>query len=95
MSWIAQSPWASFRSGTSDASCECRKQRHRSSSLTVSVIGGSSVLAEHVFTTIMQVEQPKTGFRARVAELADALDSKSSVLKDVWVQVPPLVLKSR
>jgi small subunit ribosomal protein S12 len=28
---------------------------------------------------------------ARVAELADALDSKSSVRKDVWVRVPPLV----
>ena len=26
---------------------------------------------------------------AGVAELADALDSKSSVLWDVWVQVPP------
>ena len=26
---------------------------------------------------------------ARVAELADALDSKSSVLADVWVRVPP------
>ena len=30
--------------------------------------------------------------QARVAELADALDSKSSVRKDVWVRVPPLVL---
>ena len=29
---------------------------------------------------------------ARVAELADALDSKSSVRKDVWVRVPPPVL---
>ena len=27
-----------------------------------------------------------------MAELADALDSKSSVRKDVWVRVPPLVL---
>lgn len=27
-----------------------------------------------------------------VAELADALDSKSSVLKDVWVRVPPPLL---
>ena len=29
---------------------------------------------------------------AGVAELADALDSKSSVRKDVWVRVPPPVL---
>ena len=30
-----------------------------------------------------------------VAELADALDSKSSARKGVWVQVPPSVLSSR
>ena len=33
-------------------------------------------------------------YNARVAELVDALDSKSSVRKDVRVRVPPLVLKS-
>ena len=32
--------------------------------------------------------------RAGVAELADALDSKSSVRKDVWVRVPPPVLQA-
>ena len=31
---------------------------------------------------------------ARVAELVDALDSKSSVRKDVRVRLPPLVHKS-
>ena len=29
---------------------------------------------------------------AEVAELVDALDSKSSVRKNVWVRVPPSVL---
>ncbi len=30
---------------------------------------------------------------AEVAELADALDSKSSARKGVWVRVPPSVLR--
>ena len=36
----------------------------------------------------------RQAIKARVAELADALDSKSSVRKNVWVRVPPLVLKT-
>lgn len=35
---------------------------------------------------------PSTHTHAGVAELADALDSKSSDRKVVWVQVPPPVL---
>src|SRR5439155_9539570 len=36
-----------------------------------------------------------SGQGAEVAELVDAPDSKSGVLRDVWVQVPPSALASR
>jgi hypothetical protein len=33
--------------------------------------------------------------KAKVAELADALDSNSSVRKDMWVRFPPLAPKEK
>ena len=44
---------------------------------------------------LVRLRPEKNSFLARVAELADALDSKSCGRKVVWVQLPPLVLEIR